>query len=111
MRHRQISRQKTEKPNESCDTKNDKQTPEVHVSQEIEKPEDRLQGAIESADNYACYNVNKLLESVTNKETTDCPTKEQFISEADYCKTGNCIQNSHRKTRLHVLNYSINPLV
>jgi len=78
MRHRQISRQKAEKPDESCDTKNDKQTPEMHVSQEIEKPEDRLQGAIESADNYACYNVDKLLESVTNKETTDC-SKEQFI--------------------------------
>ncbi|EFN70728.1 hypothetical protein EAG_06611 [Camponotus floridanus] len=96
---RQISRQKTEKPDESCDTKNDKQTPEMHVSQEIEKPEDRMQGAIESADNYACYNVNKLLESV-NKETTDCPTKEQFISEADYCKTAPpYVTNERREDR------------
>lgn len=63
----------------------------MHVLQEIEKLEDRLQGAIESADNYTCYNADKLLESVTNKETIDCPIKEQFISEADYCKTGNCL--------------------
>lgn len=90
-RHRQISRQKAEKPDESYDTKNDEQTSEMHDLQEIEKPEDRLQGAIESANNYTCYNADKLLESVTNKETTDCPIEEQFISEADYCKTGNCL--------------------
>lgn len=111
MRHRQISRQKAEKQDESCDTKNSKQTSELHVSQKIEKPEDRLQGAIESADNCTCYNADKLLENVTNKETTNCLTKEQFISETDHCKAGNCVQNSHRKTQLHVLNYSINLLV
>lgn len=91
-RHRQISRQKAEKPDESCDTKNGKQTEiNTHILQEINKPEDRLQGAIESADDYTCNDADKLLESVTKKGTIDCLTKKQFISEADHCKMGNCV--------------------
>ncbi|XP_072757064.1 uncharacterized protein [Anoplolepis gracilipes] len=86
---KQASRQKAEKLDESCNIKNDKQAPEIntHVLQEINKSEDKSQGGIESSENYTNYNANKLLESVTKIGTTDCLSKEQLISEADYCKT------------------------
>lgn len=63
----------------------------MHVLQEVKKPEDRLQGAIETADDYTFNNADKLLESITKKETTDCLTTKQLISEGDHCKTGNCV--------------------
>ncbi|KAM0735634.1 hypothetical protein ACS0PU_010782 [Formica fusca] len=96
---RQILRQKAEKPDESCDTKNGKQTPEIntHVLQEVKKPEDRLQGAIETADDYTCNNADKLLESITKKETTDCLTTKQFISEGDHCKTASQYVTNERR--------------
>lgn len=63
----------------------------THILQEINKPEDILQGAIKSADNYTCNDADKLLESVTKKGSIDCLTEKQFISEADHSKTGNCV--------------------
>ncbi|XP_070151127.1 uncharacterized protein [Polyergus mexicanus] len=95
---RQISRQKTEKPNESCDTKNGKQTPEIntHVLQEIKKHEDRLQGTIETADDYTYNNADKLLENITKKETTDCLTTKQFISEGNHRKTASQFATNER---------------
>lgn len=94
MKYRQILRQKAEKPDEFCTTKNDKQTPELdtHIPQGTKnKLEEKSRETSKSVNGYIppCHDVNNLLSSVTQsaKKTTDDPVDEQSILEVKHCTT------------------------
>lgn len=99
MKYRQVSRQKAEKPDESCTMKNDKQTElDTHIPQGTNnknKFEEKSRETGKSVNRYipSCHDVDNLLSSVKKsaKKTIDDSVNEQSILEVKHCTTGNCM--------------------
>ncbi|XP_024869838.1 uncharacterized protein LOC112453350, partial [Temnothorax curvispinosus] len=95
---RQITRQKAEKPDDVCNTKHDRQTPELDIKilQETEQHEDKSRETGESVDGLytsaPCHDVDTLLSSVgkSTKKTTD----KQSILEAKHCPWNTSLQHA-----------------